>query len=62
MAKQLYRGDEQREAEVVMITTNTKRLSTDRLFSTMWPAKYWAPNPQPTSTPNTTPNPIATAT
>ena len=34
-------------ANVPMMITNTKRLSTDRLFSTTYPAKYWPPNSQP---------------
>ncbi|MNW63634.1 hypothetical protein D3C74_418590 [compost metagenome] len=29
--------------KLVMIRTNTKRLSTDRLFSVMYPAKYSPP-------------------
>ena len=49
-------------ANVLMMITKTKRLSTDRLFSTMYPAKYCPPNSQPAIEPKTTPKPIATAT
>jgi hypothetical protein len=43
-----------------MMMTKTKRLSTDRLFSTMYAAKYWTPKSAPAMAPNTTPNAIAT--
>ena len=48
-------------ANVVMMTTKTKRLSTERLFSTVYPAKYSPPNPHPATVPSTTPKAIATA-
>ena len=48
-------------AKALMMITNTNRLSTDRLFSTTYPAKYCAPASQPAIVPNTTPNTTATA-
>ena len=48
-------------ANVAMMITKTKRLSTDRLFSTMYPAKYWAPYPHPARVAKTRPKTTATA-
>ena len=36
-------------ANVAEMITKTKRLSTDRLVSTRYPAKYWLPYPHPHS-------------
>ena len=48
-------------ANVVMMITKTNRLSTDRLFSTMYPAKYSAPYPHPARLAKTRPKTTATA-
>ena len=47
--------------KALMMIRNTNRLSTERLFSTTYPAKYCVPRSQPATSPNTTPNNIATA-
>jgi hypothetical protein len=44
-----------------MMITKTNKLSTDRLFSTMYPAKNWAPKLDPYAAVNHSPYPTATA-
>ena len=48
-------------AKVVMMITNTNRLSTERLFSTMQPAKYWVPKSPPACQAKSIPKAMATA-
>ena len=48
-------------ANLVMMMRKTNRLSTERLFSVMYPAKYSVPGPQPQTIPTTTPNTRARA-
>ena len=48
-------------ANFVMMMRKTKRLSTERLFSVMYPAKYSVPNSQPQAIPTTTPKTRARA-